>query len=68
MSGIPPLAIGFDPAGTDKTSMTMYVPHAHHPGCGLTVVRGDQLRLYALGLLPLRCKSCGELMTDREGA
>lgn len=74
MTGLPypvntPMIAGCDlAAGPDQTVETMYVPHAHHPGCRYTVLSDEQLVLFNLGLLPLRCKSCGELLTDREGA
>jgi hypothetical protein len=54
--------------GPDQTGEIMYVPHPNHPGCGNTALFDEQLVLFRLGLLPLRCKSCGELLTDREGA
>jgi hypothetical protein len=52
-------------AGDDQTGQVLFLPHAHHPGCGFTILMDEQIALHRLGLLPVRCKSCGELMTDR---
>ena len=62
--------IGVDMARSkDETARTMYVPHPGRPGCGYTLVLDEQIDLFRLGLLPLRCKSCKEIITEvREGA
>jgi len=65
-----PRITGIDLAagGSEKAGMTMYLPHAGRPGCGYTVIIDEQVALHRLGLLPVRCKSCRELLTDCEGA
>jgi hypothetical protein len=62
--------IGVDMAGgRDETLRTMYLPHPGRPGCGYTLVLDEQVDLFRLGLLPLRCKSCREMITEvKEGA
>jgi hypothetical protein len=61
---------GVDLAAPDseKNGMTMYLPHVGRPGCGYTVLIDEQVELHRLGLLPVRCKSCHELLTDCEAA
>ena len=60
---------GVDPApGPDITLQTMFIPHPGRPGCGYTAIFDTDIRLFRLGVLPVCCKSCGELLTDREGA
>ena len=56
-----------DPAsGPDKTARTMFLPHLGRPGCGYTLLMDKEIDLYRLGLFPLRCKSCQELMPPME--
>ena len=64
-----PAFTGYDMApGPDKNGQTMFIPHVGHPGCGYTLIFDGQITLHRLGLLPVRCKSCGELITDMGGA
>lgn len=37
---------------------------AHKFQCGLTFIRGEQIKLYRLGLFPVRCEYCGDLMAS----
>ena len=61
--------IFIDPSsGPDQTTRALYLPHAGRPGCGYTLLMDEEITLYGLGLMPVRCKSCLELMTDCEGA
>jgi hypothetical protein len=57
--------IGVDLRDDDETALTAFIPHVGHPGCGYTVISDEEITLYRLGLFPVRCKSCLELMTDR---
>ena len=63
------LISGFDLAkpGSEDTGTTMFLPHIGRPGCGYTVIIDEQVMLHRLGLFPVRCKSCHELLTDCEG-
>jgi hypothetical protein len=56
-----------DPS-SDQTARTLYLPHEGYPGCGYTLLMDEEIDLYRLGILPVQCKSCCELMTDMEGA
>jgi hypothetical protein len=56
-----------DPASSpDKTVRTMFLPHAGHPGCGYTLLMDEEIDLYRIGLFPVRCKSCREMMPPAE--
>jgi hypothetical protein len=49
------------------TEQPMLLRHPGRPGCGYTAVFKKYIPLYRLGILPVRCKSCGELITGKEG-
>lgn len=66
MSASSHIEVGLGSPAADHT--VMYVPHPYQPGCGYTVIEDDQVPLFRLGILPLRCKSCRELITDCEAA
>jgi hypothetical protein len=56
-------------AKTDNLpNSAMFIPHEGHRNCAYTVLLDDQIKLYRLGLLPLRCRTCGDLFRDMEGA
>ena len=61
--------IFIDPfSGPDQTTRALYLPHDGRPGCGYTLLVDEEIALYRLGIMPVRCKSCGELLTDCEAA
>lgn len=65
----PAARVGIDPAsGPDKTGTTLFLPHEGRRNCAYTVLLDDQIKLYRLGLLPVRCRTCGDLFRDVEGA
>ena len=47
-------------------SPTIFLPHEGHPGCGYTQLKGGQVTLHRLGLLPMRCKSCLEMLAPAD--
>ena len=55
-------------SAADAGAGVMYISHSDHPGCGYTLLMDEEIVLYRLGIFPVQCKSCGELMTDKEGA
>jgi hypothetical protein len=44
---------------------TLHIPHKL--GCGLTKLTDGQVTLHRLGLFPVRCQGCGDMMPFEKG-